>query len=75
MSIGIGGEAVSMAIDYEDKHDFAAAGYAPIHTNESYVGGFVRQYGGFSFSRVFQASHGSMFTLTLHPIDYRSPRN
>ncbi|KAK8102784.1 hypothetical protein PG984_015930 [Apiospora sp. TS-2023a] len=54
----IGGEAVSLAIDYDDKGDFAAAGYAPIHTNESYVGGFVRQYGGFSFSRVFQASHG-----------------
>ncbi|KAK7974103.1 hypothetical protein PG989_015951 [Apiospora arundinis] len=54
----VGGEAVSLAIDYENKHDFAAAGYAPITTNESYVGGFVRQYGGFSFSRVFQAGHG-----------------
>ncbi|KAK8070967.1 alpha/beta-hydrolase [Apiospora hydei] len=55
---GVGGEAVSLAIDYADKHDFAAAGYAPIFTNESYVGGLVRQYGRFSFSRVFQAGHG-----------------
>ncbi|KAK8073773.1 Alpha/Beta hydrolase protein [Apiospora phragmitis] len=53
----VGGETVSLAIDYEDKHDFAAAGYAPVSTNESYVGGSVRQYGGFSFSRVFQAGH------------------
>lgn len=68
MSLGVGGEAVSLAIDYEDKDDFAAAGYAPICTNESYVGGFVRQYGGFSFSRVFQASHGSMFTSNLHQL-------
>jgi len=30
--------------------DFAAAVYTPIHVNETYVGGQVRQYGDLSFS-------------------------
>lgn len=60
-SLGVGGEAVSLAIDYANKDCFAAAGYAPIFTNHSYVGGFVRQYGRFSFSRVFEAGHQSTF--------------
>ncbi|KAH8204107.1 hypothetical protein TruAng_001789 [Truncatella angustata] len=53
----VGGEAVSLSIDYENKDDFAAAGYADIQTSSSYVGGVVRQYGSFSFSRVFEAGH------------------
>jgi len=40
---------------------FASAGYADINTNGSYVGGQVRQYGNFSFSRVYQAGHEGMF--------------
>jgi hypothetical protein len=54
---GFGGENVSLTIDYADKAAFAAAGYADIATNATYVGGLVRQYGGFSFSRVFEAGH------------------
>ncbi|KAK6379667.1 hypothetical protein LTS17_005739 [Exophiala oligosperma] len=53
----IGGEAVSLAVNYSHASDFAAAGYANISVNSSYVGGMVRQFGNFSFSRVFQAGH------------------
>lgn len=54
-----GGEAVSLSINYTNSSDFHAAGYEPIHTNASYIGGVVRQYGNLSFSRVFQAGHGA----------------
>lgn len=53
----IGGEKVSLDIDYSDSSNFRDAGYADIQTNKSYVGGQVRQYGNFSFSRVYQAGH------------------
>jgi uncharacterized membrane protein YgcG len=52
-----GGEAVSLAVNYTHKADFAAAGYANVSVNSSDVGGLVRQYGNFSFTRVFQAGH------------------
>ncbi|RMZ85375.1 hypothetical protein DV737_g771, partial [Chaetothyriales sp. CBS 132003] len=53
----IGGETVSLAVNYSKTPNFHAAGYANISTNSSYVGGLVRQHGNFSFSRVFQAGH------------------
>ncbi|KAL2043728.1 hypothetical protein N7G274_003247 [Stereocaulon virgatum] len=53
----IGGEEVSLAVDYNQKDAFHSAGYTNITTNSSYVGGLVRQHGNFSFSRVFQAGH------------------
>ncbi|OTB04624.1 hypothetical protein M426DRAFT_320739 [Hypoxylon sp. CI-4A] len=53
----IGGEAVSLAINYTGTEKFHAAGYTDIVTNDSYVGGQVRQYGNFSFSRVYEAGH------------------
>ncbi|PGG97877.1 hypothetical protein AJ79_09049 [Helicocarpus griseus UAMH5409] len=53
----MGGEAVSLAIDYPDADRFRAAGYADIRVNESYVTGQVRQYGNLSFTRVWQAGH------------------
>ncbi len=52
----IGGEAASLGIDYSGSDEFRRAGYAPILSSEG-VGGFVRQFGNFSFSRVFQAGH------------------
>ncbi|KAH7350655.1 carboxypeptidase C [Rhexocercosporidium sp. MPI-PUGE-AT-0058] len=52
----LGGEAASLAIEYSRSEDFQNAGYAPILGLEG-VGGFVRQFGNFSFSRVFQAGH------------------
>lgn len=68
-----GGEAISLAIaaamanattpsnEAVDQSiyatDFPAAGYAFIATNQSYVGGEVRQYGNLSFSRIYEAGH------------------
>jgi len=48
-----------MAVRSRVSSDFQKAGYASIETNASYVGGFVRQVGNFTFSRVFQAGHSS----------------
>jgi len=53
----LGGEAVSLAINYSQAAAFQNAGYAQLHTNASYVGGMVRQYGNLSFSRVFESGH------------------
>lgn len=55
----LGGETASLAIKYSRSEDFKKAGYAPILGSEG-VGGFVRQFGNFSFSRVFQAGHEGM---------------
>lgn len=52
-----GGERVSLAIDYTGSEQFATAGYTPINLDQSTIGGQVRQYGNFSFSRVYQAGH------------------
>ena len=57
----LGGEAISLAVASQAGGSysslFPAAGYAPIITNTSYVGGAVRQYGNLSFSRVYDAGH------------------
>ncbi|KAJ5933777.1 Carboxypeptidase S1 [Penicillium verhagenii] len=53
----IGGEDVSLGIDYAKASSFREAGYAPIRTNSTYIGGQVRQHGNFSFARVYQAGH------------------
>jgi carboxypeptidase C (cathepsin A) len=53
----LGGEAASLGIDYSGGENFRQAGYAPILSSNGTTGGFVRQYGNFSFSRVFQAGH------------------
>lgn len=53
----IGGEDVSLAVEHAAASAFRAAGYAPVRTNASYVGGQVRQHGNFSFTRVYQAGH------------------
>ncbi|KAL9094006.1 MAG: hypothetical protein Q9165_003676 [Trypethelium subeluteriae] len=53
----IGGESVSLAVNYSHTKDFHDAGYTEIRANSSYVGGQVRQFGNFSFSRVYQAGH------------------
>ncbi|KAI2601818.1 serine carboxypeptidase [Hypoxylon sp. NC1633] len=53
----IGGEAVSLAVNYTKTDRFHSAGYTDIVINDTYIGGQVRQYGNFSFSRVYQAGH------------------
>jgi carboxypeptidase C (cathepsin A) len=57
----LGGEAISLAVAAQAGGSYAtlfpAAGYAPIITNTSYIGGAVRQYGNLSFSRIYDAGH------------------
>ena len=53
----MGGEAVSLAVNYTSSPQFAAAGYEDLTVNASYIGGQVRQHGNFSFVRVFQSGH------------------
>ncbi|KAI1635646.1 carboxypeptidase S1-like protein B [Biscogniauxia mediterranea] len=53
----LGGEAVSLAIRHAGAAGFAAAGYADVVVNATYVGGRVRQHGNLSFARVYQAGH------------------
>lgn len=57
----LGGEAISLAVATQAGGSyptlFRAAGYAPIITNTSYIGGVVRQYGNLSFSRIYDAGH------------------
>ncbi|CZT21300.1 probable Carboxypeptidase S1 homolog B [Ramularia collo-cygni] len=53
----IGGEAISLAVNYTEASKFHAAGYTAIQTNDSFSGGQVRQYGNLSFSRVYQSGH------------------
>ena len=56
----VGGEAVSFAIAGAAGpaySSFYAAGYAPIVSNNSYIGGAVREFGNLSFSRIYDAGH------------------
>lgn len=70
----IGGEEVSLSVNYTDAEKFRSAGYTDLHTNSSYVGGQVRQYGNFSFTRVYQAGHEvpAYQPETAHEIFYRA---
>ncbi|EFQ32467.1 serine carboxypeptidase [Colletotrichum graminicola M1.001] len=52
----VGGEKASLAIPYNRSVDFANAGYAPLVTPDG-VTGMTRQFGNYSFSRVYQAGH------------------
>ena len=51
-----GGQAVSLAIKYADSKNFASAGYEPFMYNGIEYGE-VREYGNFSFTRVYEAGH------------------
>jgi carboxypeptidase C (cathepsin A) len=52
----MGGELVSLAIPYSGSESFAHAGYTPLLTSAG-VKGMTRQFGNYSFTRVFQAGH------------------
>ncbi|KAF2196786.1 peptidase S10, serine carboxypeptidase [Delitschia confertaspora ATCC 74209] len=51
-----GGEAVSLALNYTHSTEFRAAGYTPFLVNGTEYGE-VREYGNFSFTRVYEAGH------------------
>ncbi|CAL3962341.1 unnamed protein product [Diplocarpon coronariae] len=73
-----GGEAVSLATNYVHKEKFAAAGYAPFLVDDTEYGE-VRQFGNFSFLRMYEAGHEvpyyqplaslEVFRRTLHGLD------
>ncbi|KAF2717289.1 peptidase S10, serine carboxypeptidase [Polychaeton citri CBS 116435] len=51
-----GGEAVSLAVDYADAANFRKAGYEPFVVDGTQYGE-VRQYGNFSFLRMYESGH------------------
>ncbi|KAL0936069.1 carboxypeptidase s1 [Colletotrichum truncatum] len=51
-----GGEKASLAVPYKHSEEFANAGYAPLVTPDG-ITGMTRQFGNYSFSRVYQAGH------------------
>lgn len=51
-----GGQAISLALKYTHSAQFAAAGYQPL-TVDGVEYGEVRQYGNFSFARIYEAGH------------------
>ena len=61
----VGGEVNSLLVDYVGSKNFSSAGYTPIFTESNSVGGQVRQYGNYSFSRVYQSGHLGIYNF--HP--------
>ncbi|KAI0006839.1 alpha/beta-hydrolase [Xylariaceae sp. FL0662B] len=53
----IGGERVSLGVNYAAKDEFRLAGYANVTIDGPDPVGHVRQHGLFSFTRVFQSGH------------------
>ncbi|KAF2460491.1 Alpha/Beta hydrolase protein [Lineolata rhizophorae] len=51
-----GGEAVSLAVNYTDADAFRASGYVPFTVDDTEYGE-VRQYGNFSFLRIYESGH------------------
>ncbi|PYH72403.1 S10 family peptidase [Aspergillus vadensis CBS 113365] len=51
-----GGQAISLAVNYPHAAQFRAAGYTPM-TVDGVEYGETREYGNFSFTRVYQAGH------------------
>ncbi|EMD87377.1 hypothetical protein COCC4DRAFT_22114 [Bipolaris maydis ATCC 48331] len=51
-----GGQAISLALKYTHSQQFRAAGYEPM-TVDGTEYGEVRQYGNFSFARIYESGH------------------
>ena len=51
-----GGQAVSLALNFTHATQFRAAGYEPFMVNNQEYGE-VRQYGNFSFLRMYESGH------------------
>ncbi|KAB8346155.1 hypothetical protein FH972_023201 [Carpinus fangiana] len=76
-----GGEAVSLQVNYTHAEQFRAAGYVPF-TVDGVEYGEVRQYGNFSFTRVYEAGHEvpyyqpaaalALFNRTINLLDIAS---
>lgn len=62
-----------MAIQSNLSSKFHEAGYTKIQTNKTYIGGYVRQHGNLSFSRVLQAGHeGDSFETPMSVFGFRT---
>lgn len=59
-----GGEAVSLAAEHAHAEDFRRAGYAPLMV-DGVEFGESREYGNFSFTRVYEAGHEVPFYQPL----------
>lgn len=64
-----GGQAVSLAVNYTHKSEFAAAGYTPFLVDGDEYGE-VREYGNFSFLRIYEAGHEVPFYQPLASLEY-----
>lgn len=53
----LGGENLSLSLEWKDQETFQEAGYEELVTNDTYVGGVVRQAGNLAFVRVFESGH------------------
>ncbi|KAL9029187.1 MAG: hypothetical protein Q9196_002538 [Gyalolechia fulgens] len=65
----LGGQAVSLAVNYTNKAEFAAAGYAPFMVDGTEYGE-VREYGNFSFLRIYEAGHEVPFYQPLASLEF-----
>ncbi|PNS16698.1 Carboxypeptidase Y A [Sphaceloma murrayae] len=63
-----GGEAVSLAVNYTHSDQFRAAGYAPVLVDGTEYGQ-VRQYGNFSFTRLYEAGHEAPYYQPLATLE------
>lgn len=59
----VGGERTSLNVPWSHQAQFKQAGYTPVVLSPPYVqsAGLTRQYGNFSFTRVYQAGHMGEF--------------
>lgn len=51
-----GGQAISLSVDYTHSKEFRAAGYEAMMVDGTEYGE-VRQYGNFSFARIYESGH------------------
>ncbi|KAI2485110.1 carboxypeptidase S1 [Pyrenophora tritici-repentis] len=64
-----GGEAISLALEYKHSAEFRAAGYQAMMVDGTEYGE-VRQYGNFSFARIYEAGHEIPYYQPLAALAY-----
>ena len=77
----LGGQAVSLAANYPDAAQFQSAGYVPMTVSGTEYGE-TRQFGNFSFTRVYESGHEvpyyqpiaalALFNRTINHLDIAS---
>lgn len=64
-----GGEAISNALQFQHAKEFAQTGYVPFVVDGTEYGS-VREYGNFSFLRIYEAGHEVPFYQPLASLEY-----